>query len=219
MPVSKLEEFYVPNISFHTPQVTWAKRRPPNTPSINTVPSKRVRNCSISNELTHNLCVCFTPHTDLQGARGEEELPWLHLTELWLGVCRSWCQSLCAVSAALAVHVCPAWSSPAQEQQEPVLYYGLLMSCSTGCWAQTCLCHSLGRSWAANTSTCTGTGRETPGISPGTGQGEQRAGNSQPIVCTKISAAETSSFRNRHPHTLFPFYLGLAHGFRIRICW
>lgn len=112
----------------------------------------------------------------------------------------------------------PCLEQPCLEQQEPVLYYGLLMSCSTGCWAQTCLCHSLGRSWAANTSTCTGTGRETPGISPGTGQGEQRAGNSQPIVCTKISAAETSSFRNRHPHTLFPFYLGLAHGFRIRIC-
>lgn len=43
------------------------------------------------------------------------------------------------------------------------------------------------------------------------------AGNSQPI-CTKITAAEASSFHNRHPHTLFPFYLGFAHGFRIRIC-
>lgn len=45
-----------------------------------------------------------------------------------------------------------------------------------------------------------------------------RAGNSQPGICTKITAAETSSFHNRHPHTLFPFYLGFAHGFRIRIC-
>lgn len=165
--------------------------------------------------------MCFISHTNLQKARGEEKLTRLHLARPLIQPV----QILVSVTLCCELHLWQpmyALAAAALLRRSRILYCGLLMSCSTGSWAQTCLCHSLGRRWAPSTSTCRGTGQQTQGLSH---LGLDRvcrvnngAGNSQPIICTKIISAETSSFHNRHPHTLFPFYLGFAHGFRIRIC-
>lgn len=101
-------------------------RRPPNTSSINTVASKRVRNSVSASEFTSNLYVCFIQHTNLQRARGEEKLSWLHLARALIQPVQI---QVSVTPGSRAVHVCPGWSSPAQEQQETVLYYRLLMSC------------------------------------------------------------------------------------------
>lgn len=165
----------------------------------------------------HITFTCVLHHRPIcRGQEGKKNCHDFILPELWFRQCRSECQSL-TQDPGQAMYVCPGWSSPAQQQQL-VLYYRLFMSCCLH-RAQTCLCHSFGRSRAPNTSTCTATGWDIQGIQPGAGQEVQGAANSQPITCTKITAAETSSFHNRHPHTLSPFYLGFAHGFRIRICW
>lgn len=146
--------------------------------------------------------MCFIPHTNLQRAR---KIVLTSSCQTPLRQCRSQCQSLTRDPGT----PCMPWLEQPCSAQQPALYPGY--PCPAAC---TGLRPGSATLLAPNSSTAQGRHGRARGSSLGLHRG-----------CRKPSTNHLHQNQLRAPHfitdthTRSPFYLGFAHGFRIRICW